>query len=248
MATQTKTTDAGPVGLIPMGDYNPSATYSLLMTVLYNHDSWVCIAMTADGDEKDIIGIAPDDPTYGAQNWQALTDGGRAAVAAGNQVRADFDQWFGATENAGIRRTVSDWFAQVQAEWTAWFSDTLVTGVRKLWNDWFGGVQTDWSGLRSDATTATNRANTAAGISEEMNAHPPFIGDGTTGDLNFWYLWSHSLQQYVKGPYSKGDDLHWEDMTQEEKDDLAHVVLDNLVFATDADCIAAAAEISFIGE
>ena len=291
METQAKITDAGPVGLIPRGAYNPATPYSLLMTVLYKHDSWVCTAMTPEGDEKEITNIAPDDPLHGAENWQALTDGGRAAVAEAAAIREDFDEWFGETENAGIRKTVSDWFTESQATFLSWFGTDANSGIRKVFGDfmalitdqfytWFGrdateGVQKDWADTKADATEATGRANTAAEVCEAWNTHPPYIGDGTTGDPNYWYLYNLATQQYIKGPYAKGEDLDWDDMSQEDKDALAQTVLDHiafddvptensdravksgglyqefakkqdrLTFASDADCNAAAAEIVF---
>ena len=170
MGTQTRTINAGPVGIKPRGAYSSTDTYTLLDCVLYNHDSWVCIAMNQDGSAATVTGQAPAD---GSQYWKALTDGGRAAVAVGTQVRTDFDTWFGATANAGIRKTVSDWLTSVQTAWTEWFSDTLPNGVRKIWNTWFGQTQTEWTGLRetvvadhttavSDHTIATNDHTTAA--------------------------------------------------------------------------------------
>lgn len=77
---------------------------------------------------------------------------------------------------------------------------------------------------------ATNYANQQAELLEEWNTHQPYIGDGTTGDENYWYIWSNG--QYVKSVYAKGNDLHWEDMTETEKQDLAARVLAQLVFAT----------------
>lgn len=263
MATQTKTTDVGPVGLIPMGAYNPAATYTLLMTVLYNHDSWVCIAMTAEGEEKDVTGIAPDDPTHGAENWQALTDGGRAAVAEAAAIRTEFNTWFGATASAGIRKTVSDWLTSVQTAWSNWFGADANSGVRKTFNDWFTltqgiwttwfgsdnteGVQKEWTDLKADATAATTRANTAAGLCEQWNGHPPYVADGSVshpGDANYWYLYNITTEQYVKGPYAKGDDLDWSTMSQADKEALAQMMLDRLVFATIAESEAAAGELT----
>lgn len=150
MATQTKTINAGPVGIKPRGAYSSSDTYTLLDCVLYNHDSWVCTAMTNDGSAATITGQAPYD---GSPYWKAMTDGGRAAVAEGQQVRTDFDTWFGANADAGVRKTVSNWLTSVQTAWTEWFSDTLATGVRKIWNTWFGQTQTEWSSLSSQAST-----------------------------------------------------------------------------------------------
>lgn len=256
MATTTKTINAGPVGLKPRGAYSSTDTYTLLDCVLYNHDSWVCIAMNADGSAATVTGQAPAD---GSQYWKALTDGGRAAVAVGTQVRTDFDTWFGATANAGIRKTVSDWLTSVQTAFNDWFSDSLSTGVRKIWNDWFSdsiatgvryiwdhwfgeaptqqsqgsGVQGEWAGLKTDATTATNRANTAAAVCEDWNGHPPYVADGTQqkpGDANYWYTYDVTTGQYVKGPYAKGDNLDWDSMSQAEQQALAQMVLDHIAF------------------
>lgn len=234
MATQTKTTDVGPVGLIPKGSYSPTATYSLLMTVLYNHDSWVCIAMTAEGDEKDISGIAPDDPAHGAENWQPLTDGGRAAVAVATQVRTEFNEWFGADADSGVRKMFKDFMALITDTFYTWFGRDTTEGVQKQWTD-----------LKTDATEATDRANTAAGTAEAWNTHPPYIGNGTTGDLNYWYLYDTTMGQYVKGPYAKGDNLDYDSMTPEERQRLIDDIKADLVFASAETCQAAAAEIVF---
>lgn len=260
--------------MLPRGPYSPTATYTLNRVVLYDHDSWVCKALDAQGEAIEISGIAPDDATYGALYWQAMTDGGRAAVAVGQQVRTDFDTWFGADANSGIRKTVSDWLTSAQTQfnnwfsdtlqtgvryiWDHWFSDLLPTGVRYIWNHWFGeapteqsegsGVQKEWADLKADATAATTRANTAAGHCEDWNTHPPYIADGTAehpGDLNYWYLYDITTGLRVKGPYSKGDDLDYSTMTPEEIQQLIDNIKADLIFASDAECEAAAEEIVF---
>lgn len=85
MAEKTKTINAGPVGLKPRGAYSPTATYTLLECVLYNHDSWVCTAINTDGSAATISGQTPAD---GSAYWIALTDGGRAAYAEGQAAAA----------------------------------------------------------------------------------------------------------------------------------------------------------------
>lgn len=147
----SKKSNMGPVGLKPKGAYSGSTPYTFLDCVLHNHDSWVCIALDANGNPITISGQEPSD---NSAYWQALTDGGRAAMAVGTQVQTDFNTWFGATANAGIRKTVNDWFSSVQNAWTQWFSDTLISGVRKIWTTWFGGVQSDWTTLSNNATAA----------------------------------------------------------------------------------------------
>lgn len=207
MATQTRTINAGPVGIKPKGAYSSTATYSLLDTVLYNHDSWVCTAMTSDGSSASVTGQAPYD---GSPYWKALTDGGRAAVAVGTQVRADFDEWFQETE----------------AEWQGMSGNADADHERALAD-------------HTASVTATTNANTQAARAKEWADHPPYIANGTEahpGDLNYWYIWNDVSDTYVKSPYAKGDDLHWEEMTPQEKEDLAERVLEQLTFATEETC------------
>lgn len=248
MAVQTKTTDAGPVGLIPAGEYSPSATYSLLMTVFYKHDSWVCIAMTPEGDEKQITGIAPDDPTRGAENWQALTDGGRAAVAVGIQVRSEFNDWFGATASEGIRRTVSDWFATVQNTWSTWFSQTKgdwtdwFNSAKSAWTSWFGadatsGVQKQWTTLKADSTAATNRANDKAEYAQTQGGYAKQQGDAAAlvdASLSGTVLTVKSRTGAVKSVDTKGDKgdkgdgIDYSTMTPAEKQALTEQVAEEI--------------------
>ena len=99
---ETRIVNAGPVGLKPKGEYSPTATYTLLDTVLYNHDSWFCKAMNQDGTAAVITGIAPSD---GSAYWQALTDGGRAAYSEGETAKAK-------GENADAKATLAQTAAQ----------------------------------------------------------------------------------------------------------------------------------------
>lgn len=99
---------------------------------------------------------------------------------------------------------------------------------------------TDHTTAQSDHTTSTEKsayakqqgdyAKAQGDIMASWNAHQPYIGNGTTGDANYWYIWVNGA--YVKSVYAKGDDLHWEEMTQEEKDDFFQKALDKLVIAT----------------
>lgn len=84
MSTRTKTIDAGPVGIKPKGDYSASASYTLLDCVKYNHDSWLCKAIDADGYPITITGQTP---SSSSQYWQALTDGGIAAFNEGETAK-----------------------------------------------------------------------------------------------------------------------------------------------------------------
>ena len=111
---------------------------------------------------------------------------------------------------------------------------------------------TDHTTAQSDHTTSTEKsayakqqgdyAKAQGDIMAAWNEHQPYIGDGTTGDTNYWYIWVNG--QYVKSVYAKGDDLHWEEMSEQEKNDLAQRVLEVLVFATVAEAEAAANELT----
>lgn len=147
--------------------------------------------------------------------------------------------WFGeesGTPTKGVRKTWGDWYDETTSAWTSWFSDTLATGIRKIWTEWFEVCQSTWDSLTTAITSATTRANTAAEHSENLNAHPAFIGDGTNGDLNFWYLWDYTNQMYVKGPYAKGDNLNYNDMTPEEQQALVDAIKADIMFASEETC------------
>ena len=88
------------------------------------------------------------------------------------------------------------------------------------------------------AETKGNYAKTQGDYAKAWNDHPPYIGDGTTGDEDFWYLYDLTTAQYVKGPYAKGDDLDYSTMTTEEIDRLIDNIKADLVFATPAECRA----------
>lgn len=110
----------------------------------------------------------------------------------------------------------------------------------------------DHSTAQSDHTTSTEKsayakqqgdyAKAQGDIMAAWNEHQPYIGNGTTGDTNYWYIWVNG--QYVKSVYAKGDDLHWDEMSEQEKEDLARRVLEVLVFATVAEVTAAINELT----
>ena len=110
-----------------------------------------------------------------------------------------------------------------------------------------------------DANTAASNANEKAGLANEKatyansqgdyakaqgdyakdwNDHPPFIGDGTTGDENYWYIWNAQTKTYQKSAYATGDDLDWNTMTEEQRADLVRQVKEDLAFATVETCEA----------
>jgi len=173
--------------------------------------------------------------------------------------KSEWTAWFSDTLADGVRKKWNDFWSNVGTQWENFYGESTGTptkGVRKIWTDWFGandsgGVQKEWKDLRADAVAATGLANEKAGLADgkaslanekagyaqtqgdyakNMADHPAYIGDGTNGDLNFWYVWNYATQQYVKDIYAKGDDLHYDEMTQQEKEDLAQTVLSTLAF------------------
>lgn len=84
----------------------------------------------------------------------------------------------------------------------------------------------DKAGLADDkATYAQNQGDYA----KELADHPPYIADGTQakpGDVNYWYIWNHATQTYVKDAYARGSDLDYSSMTEQEKQDLANRTAD----------------------
>lgn len=92
------------------------------------------------------------------------------------------------------------------------------------------------AGVIETAAADHERAESDHAASQAWNEHPPYIGDGRTGDENYWYLYDVTIGQYVKGPYAKGDDIDWTTMSQEEYERLVENVKQDLVFATDVTC------------
>jgi len=80
---------------------------------------------------------------------------------------------------------------------------------------------TDHTQAGTDHNTSVQQSNYAKSqgdYAKNMADHPAFIGDGITGEKDYWYTWNYSLQQYVKGSYAKGDNLDWDSMTPTEKE------------------------------
>ena len=167
-------------------------------------------------------------------------------------IQQTWNAWFSDVLPTGVRSIWTTWFGARQTEW-----DTMSTEV---------GNATDMAVQAADnADSAAQNAQQKAGVAEdkaaiaaeqaqyakaegdyaktqgdyakEWNDHPPFIGDGTTGDLNFWYLYDVTTARYVKDAYAKGDDLDYSTMTPEEKSELndtivQHIVSDNILGPT----------------
>ena len=118
------------------------------------------------------------------------------------------------------------------------------------------GPETDWGGdsstggkqvkgsrvqefIKEQLTIAGTQADYAkeqGDYAKAWNEHPPYIGDGTNGDKDYWYLYDITTGQYVKSSYAKGDDIDWETMTDEEYQRLVENVKQDLVFSSVGTC------------
>ena len=121
----------------------------------------------------------------------------------------------------GVKQSDATAEAYVQIPWSV-LSEALAA------------MQAAVTAAAEDHTTAGldhARATTQAALMEEWNTHQPYIGDD-----DYWYIYDTTNDRYVRSVYAKGDDLHYEEMSQAEKEDLARRVLANLVFASVETC------------
>lgn len=90
MDVVTKTTNAGPVGFLPTGDYNGTKEYRYLMSAMYNRDTWLCIVLGPNGSPFKEDGtwytVKGETPGTGL-NWVKITDGGLAAYNEGETAK-----------------------------------------------------------------------------------------------------------------------------------------------------------------
>ena len=164
---------------------------------------------------SDHTQAAQDHGTAGADHIQSQADHTRAE---GDHTTADSDH----TQATGDHATAASDHTRAEGDHTTAASD-----------------HTQAAGDHEESVEATENANTQADRAKGWADHPPYIADGTEphpGDLNYWYLWDESTSGYVKGPYAKGDDLHWDEMSEQEKEELARRVVESLTFASDETC------------
>ena len=200
----------------------------------------------------DAISYALQQGDYAkAQGDYAKTQGdyaktqGEAAEGIYNEVR----EWYGEDDQHGIRKTWLDWLADKLADWgawkdarladynqwksglntnfTEWFSDTLTTGIRYIWNTWFAARQQDWTNLERQASAATQYANEQGDWAKLWGDHPPRVNPAT----NYWQYYNPATEQYEDTDiYAKGDDLHYSEMTDAEKEALARIIISQLSY------------------
>lgn len=142
-------------------------------------------------------------------------------VAAINHAENVVIEWQGQDGNGGIKKQAQDAINN---------ANTAATNVLTEWQgaDGTGGIKKQAQDAISNATTQANYAKTQGDYSKEWNEHPPYIGNGVNGDQDYWYVWMNHA--YVKSVYAKGDDLHWDEMSEQEKENLARRVLEVIGF------------------
>ena len=142
-------------------------------------------------------------------------------VAAINHAENVVIEWQGQDGNGGIKKQAQDAINN---------ANTAATNVLTEWQgaDGTGGIKKQAQDAISNAITQANYAKTQGDYSKEWNEHPPYIGNGVNGDQDYWYVWMNHA--YVKSVYAKGDDLHWDEMSEQEKENLARRVLEVIGF------------------
>lgn len=200
-------------------------------------------ADAANVAEGKFVIIATDDPTA-AENARLYVRNANAATSQNPfSFCADLDQasaaaWADWLNNMkpeieqAIRTAADDHTRAGQDHQTATSDHTRADTDHQNSTNAAGAANTAAGNADQKATYAKNQGDTA----KEFNDHPAYIGDGTTGDLNYWYLYDITQHQYVKGAYAKGEDLDYSTMTQEEIDRLVENIKSDLVFASVETC------------
>ena len=153
---------------------------------------------------------------------QAETDHG---IAESDHTRAEQDH----TTASGDHTTAQNDHTTAESDHTRADADhELVVADRNRSEQDHSRAEADHRTAESDHTTADSdhtAATTQTTLMEAWNTHLPFVGDGITGDANYWYTYDPATERYVKGPYAKGDNLDWDSMSEQEKQALANAVL-----------------------
>lgn len=233
MATEASRVNATLVGMtVTVVDRNGQSSSVNIGFEIY--DTYGSVAeMNADAANVPVgkfVMIATSDPTD-PENARLYGRNSNPATSANPfTFLSDLDQ--------ASAQAWADWLDNMKPQIEAVIAQAASDHTRA--NTDHSTATSDHSTAQSDHTTSTEKsayakqqgdyAKAQGDIMASWNAHQPYIGNGTTGDANYWYIWVNGA--YVKSVYAKGDDLHWEEMTQEEKDDFFQKALDKLVIAT----------------
>lgn len=153
-----------------------------------------------------------------------------------NTFRSMVESWFSnPTGNPGIKERTET----LETDFSDW-----KTSAVNAFNLWFGVTENSEGSIRKTVASwfsQTSRSATEVIESAEDTAnHPTYIGEDY-----YVYVWNKTLQSYsktdinVKGPKGdKGDDLDWNTMTEEEKQNLKNTILDHITIASVPVCEA----------
>ena len=173
-----------------------------------------------------------------------------------DNFKQDAETWWQNVTLWDEKRTeIDNWWATTKSTWTLWFSDSLPDGVRKLWSEFYAACQQSWETISKDATEAAGKANTQAEYAKEQGdyakgqgdyakdvaGHQPYIADGTEskpGDTNYWYVWDNDSKKYVRSIYAKGDNLHYDEMTETDRQELTDAIINSLAIMPQEDASA----------
>lgn len=156
-------------------------------------------------------GIRGPEPVLTADNDGAIYSDGNLLTDVIKNAVAAFTSWFGATANAGVRKTWSDWYSAAQNAWNTffgasasegvrktwsdWFSDSLSTGVRKLWNDFWSSVNTNWNSFFGETANAGVRKTWSDWYSAAQTAWSNWFGvSDSAGVRKTWSDWYTATQ------------------------------------------------------
>lgn len=177
--------------------------------------------------------------TWLSSAQSAWNDWFGASANAG--IRKTWSDWYSATQSAwnsffgstasaagGVRKIWNDWFGATQSDYAELKSDaqtaTLAANNAATLANEKAVLANAKAALADEKASLANTnalyAEEQGDYAKEFGDHPPYIGNGTTGDLNYWYIWNHANQQYAKSVYATGDDLDWSSMTAQQKQDL----------------------------
>lgn len=199
------------------------------------NDFWAAINNSWDG----FFGTSAEDANGVRKIWSTWYSATQTA----------WNGWFGTSSSEGVQKDWADLSSDAEYDHTRAGQDhTRAESDHTTAGTDHTTAQSDHTQAGNDHTQAlsdTNRAaadhttaTTQTALMEAWNEHLPYVADGTQehpGDANYWYTYDPSTEQYVKGPYAKGDNLDWASMTEQEKEDLVHRVLNALSFATVAE-------------
>ena len=188
---------------------------------------------TAAGDHtqagQDHTRAAGDHEAAASDHTQAESDSSRAATdhgtASADHTQAESDHSLAETDHttaSGDHDTAAGDHTLAAADHATADADHTLAGQDST------ASQAATDAANAAAALANGKATYAEQQGDRAKAHadhPAYIGAD-----DYWYLWDETTSAYVQGSYAKGDDLHYEEMTQQEKDELAQNVLSTLTF------------------